>query len=77
MGKYRSQSSVEIMINETFHVRGSELRIRNLEGRHSCLAPIPDGLTLAVSGREPCQEDCGGRGIVSGITVVLSLLVLW
>lgn len=61
MGKYRSQSSVEIMINETFHVRGSELRIRNLEGRHSCLAPIPNGLTLTVSERAVSRGLSGER----------------
>lgn len=61
MGKYRSQSSVEIMINETFHVRGSELQVRNLEGRHSCLAPIPDGLTLTASERAVSRGLWGER----------------
>lgn len=44
LGKYRFQSSVEIMINETFHLRRSELWIRDVQGKHTCLAPTPDWL---------------------------------
>lgn len=49
------------MINETFHLRRSELWIRELEGKHTCLAPTSDWFCSHLAERA-MSGDLGGGG---------------